>query len=73
MREILQLRLGDRLLPFVVRSSPAFNEALAEGMTVMDYAPESAVAEDYRNLAAWVTRLEPPAATTTHGARWRER
>jgi cellulose synthase operon protein YhjQ len=74
MRAILQQRLGDRLLPFVVRSSPAFNEALAEGMTVMDYAPESAVADDYRNIAAWVTRLKPPAAAPgSHGARWRER
>ncbi len=56
MREILRQKLGERLLPFVVRNSSALNEALAEGMTVMDYAPDAAVTEDYRNLAAWVSR-----------------
>ena len=73
MREILRQRLGDRLLPFVVRSSTALSEALAEGMTVMDYAPDSVVAEDYRKLAAWVSRMAPAASVGSHGARWRER
>jgi len=44
VREVLRQQLGDRLLPFVIRRSPAVSEALAEGMTVMDYAPETAVA-----------------------------
>ena len=42
VREVLREQLGDRLLPFVLRRAPAVSEALAEGMTVMDYAPNSA-------------------------------
>jgi cellulose biosynthesis protein BcsQ len=39
VRAILQQQLGDRLLPFVLRRSSLVSEALAEGMTVIDYAP----------------------------------
>ena len=59
---MLQQQLGDRLLPFVLRRSSAVSEALAEGMTVIDYAPGSAVAEDYWNLAGWLRSLSAPAA-----------
>jgi cellulose synthase operon protein YhjQ len=54
IREMLQQRLGDRLLPFELHRSSAVSEALAAGMTVIDYTPESAIAEDYRKLASWV-------------------
>ena len=54
VREVMRQQLGDRLLPFVIRRSPAVCEALAEGMTVMDYAPDSPVAGDYMNVAAWL-------------------
>ena len=54
IREVLREQLGDRLLPFVLRRAPAVSEALAEGMTVMDYAPNSTVAEDFGSLAGWV-------------------
>jgi cellulose synthase operon protein YhjQ len=73
VREILREQLGDRLLGFVLRHSPAVSEALAEGMTVMDYAPNSAVADDYSNLAAWVKSLSAPATTSFRGVRWSER
>jgi len=73
VREVLHEQLGDRLLPFVLRHSPAVSEALAEGMTVMDYAPNSAVADDYSNLAAWVKSLFAPAAASFRGVRWSER
>ena len=62
VREVMREQLGDRLLPFVIRRSPAVSEALAEGMTVMDYAPGSPVAEDYMNLAGWLRSLSAPAA-----------
>ena len=52
VRETLQQQLGDRLLPLVLRRSSAVSEALAEGTTVIDYAPGSAVAEDYMHLAS---------------------
>ncbi len=73
VREILREQLGDRLLPFFLRYSPAVSEALAEGMTVMDYAPNSAVADDYSNLASWVKSLSAPATASFRGVRWSER
>jgi len=73
VREVLRQQLGDRLLPFALRRSPAVSEALAEGMTVMDYAPNSAVAEDFGALAGWVKSLSAPASTSYRGVRWSER
>lgn len=73
LREMLQHQLGDRLLPFVLRRSSAVSEALAEGMTVIDYAPGSAVAEDYWNLAAWLRSVVAPAEVGFGGVRWSER
>lgn len=73
VREILREQIGDRLLPFALRRSPAVSEALAEGMTVMDYAPNATVAEDYANLAGWVRGLSAPATVSHRGVRWSER
>jgi cellulose synthase operon protein YhjQ len=73
VREMLQRQLGDRLLPFVLRRSPAVSEALAEGMTVIDYAPSSAAAEDYRHLAGWLRDFAAPAIAGYGGVRWSER
>jgi cellulose synthase operon protein YhjQ len=73
VREILRDQIGDRLLPFALRRSPAVSEALAEGMTVMDYAPSAAVAEDYASLAGWVRSLSAPATQSYRGVRWSER
>ena len=73
VREVLRERLGDRLLPFALRRTPAVSEALAEGMTVMDYAPNSTVAEDFGSLAGWIKNLSAPASTSYRGVRWSER
>ena len=73
VREVLREQLGDRLLPFALRRTPAVSEALAEGMTVVDYAPNSTVAEDYGNLAGWVKSLAAAASTGYRGVRWSER
>jgi cellulose biosynthesis protein BcsQ len=73
VREVLREQLGDRLLPFALRRAPAMSEALAEGMTVMDYAPNSTVAEDYGSLAGWVKSLSAPASGGYRGVRWSER
>jgi cellulose synthase operon protein YhjQ len=73
VREILREQIGDRLLPFALRRSPAVSEALAEGMTVMDYAPGAVAAEDYANLARWVRGLSSPATQSYRGVRWSER
>jgi cellulose synthase operon protein YhjQ len=72
VRAILQQQLGDRLLPFVLRRSSLVSEALAEGMTVIDYAPGSEIAADYHDLAGWLRSLSAPA-TAGSGGRWSER
>ena len=73
VREVLREQLGDRLLPFALRRTAAVSEALAEGMTVVDYAPNATAAEDYGNLAAWVKSLAAPAGTGYRGVRWSEK
>lgn len=73
VREVLRRKLGDRLLPFVIRRAPAVSEALAEGMTVVDYAPDAPVAEDYLNLATWLRTIAAPAAAGFRNVRWTER
>lgn len=73
VREVLREQLGDRLLSFALRRAPAVSEALAEGMTVMDYAPNSTVAEDFGSLAGWVKSQSAPAAASFRGVRWSER
>jgi cellulose synthase operon protein YhjQ len=73
VRTLLEEELGDRLLPFVLRRSFAVSEALAEGMTILDYAPQSEVAEDYRSVARWLRTLSAPALRIQASARWSER
>lgn len=73
VREVLREQLGDRLLSFVLRRAPSVSEALAEGMTVMDYAPNSPVTEDIASLAGWVKSLSAPASAGFRGVRWSER
>jgi cellulose synthase operon protein YhjQ len=73
VREVLRRQLGDRLLPFVIRRAPSVSEALAEGMTVMDYAPETPVAEDYQNVAEWLRTVAAPATAGFRNVRWSER
>ena len=73
VREVLRERLGDRLLPFALRSTPAISEAHAEGMTLVDYAPASAAAEDFNSLAAWVKARSAPAGAAARGKRWTEK
>ena len=73
VREVLRRQLGDRLLPFVIRRAPTVSEALAEGMTVVDYAPESPVAEDYLNVATWLRTIAAPATAGFRNVRWSER
>jgi len=73
VREVMRRQLGDRLLPFVIRRAPAVSEALAEGMTVVDYAPDAAVAEDYMNVATWLRTVAAPATAGFRNVRWSER
>ncbi len=60
VREVLRRSLGERLLRVTLRRSPLVAEALAQGMTVIDYAPTAPVTEDYMNLANWLRGLSAP-------------
>jgi cellulose biosynthesis protein BcsQ len=72
VRATLQRRLGDRLLPFVVHHGSVVSEALAEGRMVLDYAPDSEPADDYRRLAAWLRNYAASALGGNAPARWSE-
>jgi cellulose synthase operon protein YhjQ len=73
VRAMLKQQLGDRLIPFVLRRSSVVSEAVADGMTVIDYAPGSGAAEDYRALAGWLHSFLAPAVAGQAGTRWSER
>jgi cellulose synthase operon protein YhjQ len=73
VREVLRQQLGDRLLPFVIHRAPAVSEALAEGMTVIDYAGDSVVVEDFMNLATWIRGISAPGNSGFRSIRWSER
>lgn len=47
----LRRRYGDRVLPCTIRRDPALKEAACFGQPVIEYAPESRGAADYRALA----------------------
>ena len=72
VREALRKALGDRLLPVTISRAPAVSEALAEGMTVIDYAPGSAIVDDYMRLANWIRGLAAPGTAGVRGSRWSE-
>ena len=70
---MLGQQLGDRLLGMAVRRSQNVSEALAEGLTVIDYAPNSPAAEDIAGVADWVKSVVGPAGGSLRGMRWSER
>lgn len=68
VRTILDARLGERLLSAILHQSPLIEQALAEGMTVIDYALDSTPANDVFQVAAWLRTVAP--ATLHAAARW---
>jgi cellulose biosynthesis protein BcsQ len=71
VRRVLQERLGHRLLPMALERTPEMSEALAEGMTIMDYAPDSKASANITSLANWLQEIQKAAATNPRG-RWSE-
>jgi cellulose synthase operon protein YhjQ len=62
IRTHLEKVLEDRLAPLAVRESEYVAEALSLGITVLDHVPQSPVANDFEQLAAWMeARLLSPA------------
>jgi hypothetical protein len=57
MRQHLMRRLGGRLAPVAIRWAEEVGAALAEGTTVLDYAPESPAAQDFESLGEWLAGL----------------
>ena len=57
MRQHLMRRLGGRLAPVAIRWAEDVGAALAEGTTVLDYAPESPAAQDFESLGEWLAGL----------------
>ncbi len=57
--EWLQESFRSLVLPLTLRRGDEISEALADGGTVIDYAPSSGIALDYRMLAAWIKQLPP--------------
>jgi len=72
LRTALRRRLGDRLLHVAVAESATVAQAVADGLTVIDYAPDSEAAQEYRDLAAWLRIVSPPRAATAANTRWGE-
>jgi cellulose synthase operon protein YhjQ len=73
VREVLRQQLGERLLPFAIHRSVAMSEALAEGMTIIDYAPNSPAAEDIMSLVTWIRNISVAVGSGHRGMRWSER
>jgi cellulose biosynthesis protein BcsQ len=57
MRQHLMRRLGGRLAPVSIRWAEEIGAALAEGATVLDYAPESPASQDFESLGEWLAGL----------------
>ena len=62
IRARLKEQLGENLLPFVVHEDPAIPEAAANGMTIVDYRPQSPAAQDIAIVAQWLERAADEAA-----------
>jgi cellulose biosynthesis protein BcsQ len=54
MRRWLRDELDGMLAPVGLRRDYRVSEALAEGKTVLDYAPESKISQDFRIFAQWL-------------------
>ncbi|MCC6660134.1 MAG: AAA family ATPase [Phycisphaerales bacterium] len=52
----MRRRFGQRVVPVVIRRDSTLKEAASFGQPVVEYAPQSAGAVDYRELAEWLVR-----------------
>ncbi len=71
-RELIARQVGGRLLPITIRRSPVVTDAISQRMTVADYAPDSEVVDDLRQLARWLQEVAPVAHPTRTAGRWSE-
>ena len=73
VRNLLRSKVGDRLMTVTLRRATAVNEALAQGVTVVDYAAGSALVEKFAALASWVRSTSNRVNRNVSGMRWSER
>jgi cellulose synthase operon protein YhjQ len=71
-RELIAREVGERLLPISIRRSTEVSEAIAQRMTVTDYAGESAIAQEFIRLALWIKEAAPVAPLARTTRRWSE-
>jgi cellulose biosynthesis protein BcsQ len=71
-RELIAREVGERLLPISIRRSPEVSEAIAQRMTVTDYAGGSAIAQEFLQLALWIQKAAPVAQLARTTRRWSE-
>jgi cellulose synthase operon protein YhjQ len=72
-RQFVAQKCGERLLPITIRDSREMTEILSGGIAEVDYAPGSGAAHDYLELALWLRKVAPIAATGMLSGRWSER
>jgi cellulose synthase operon protein YhjQ len=73
IRSLLLEQLNGKLVSTVIRRSSLVGEALAEGMTVIDYAPADGIVKEYTQLVGWLRNLTEPARQGIGHSRWSER
>ena len=71
-RKLIANEIGERLLPISIRRSPDVTEAIAQRMTVADYAPESEITKDLYQLAVWLQQAAPAVQRAKSVGRWSE-
>jgi cellulose biosynthesis protein BcsQ len=54
MRERLAAEAGSSLLPFAICPADELGEALSEGKTIFEFAPDAAVTGDFMRLVCWL-------------------
>lgn len=69
IRDWMAKELGESLLPITIRRSEEPAEAMAEGLTVFDYAPDSPLTQDYLALAGILQESSQPAEELPFAAR----
>jgi len=71
-RELVAGQCGDRLLPLTICHGSEVGQAIASRMTVVDYAPESQVTQEYISLADWLQSISPVRRAAKSAVRWTE-
>jgi cellulose biosynthesis protein BcsQ len=54
MRERLAAEAGSTLLPFAISKADELSEALLDGKTIFEFAPDAAACAEFSRLACWL-------------------